>query len=1115
MTLHIQLFGALQVTVAGAAINLKYDKVRALLAYLAANAHQPHRRATLATLLWADYPESEARRSLNQALFTLRQAIGDQKANPPWLLVNNETVQINPAADTTIDVAQFMTLLDACDKHRHREPADCAECAQRWAASATLYRGDLLQGFSLPDSEPFEEWSVLTREALHQRALAALTHLADHQERCGALEAARQFAQQQVQLEPWREEAHQQLMRVLVASGQRSAALAQYEICKRLLADELGVEPSAATQALRRQIEQGQLTPSPRILSPAALPIPEPPVLNNLPTPLTSFVGRTEELAQVAAFLADPTSNLITLVGPGGMGKTRLALQAAAHASANFPDGVAFVPLAAVTNPAGLVAAVASAIQLALPSDREPQSHLLAWVRDKALLLVLDNFEQLVADDGAIALITELVVLAPRLKLLLTTREPLKLMAEQVLELGGLPLDSTADEGAIDLFVQRAKRTTTTFVPTPVNLPAITRICRLVNGTPLALELAATWVRMLTCDEIADEITRNIDFLRTNARDIPARQRSMRAVFDQSWALLDEQPRAALVKLAIFPHSFARDAAQAVAHTNLSMLSALVSASLVQRTPLGRYILHELTRQYSAEKLHATGQAAALQRQHLHFFLQLAETAATYIDGQTGAAVKPWCERLEEEYENLRAALRYAIAQEVPAALRLCNALRSFWFRSRAHEGLTFFQQALQAAGQSNTPAAVRTVALWSAATLDPDRTRAEELSLASRALAYTIGDQHSLAMANEIIGYSVWHRGDVDQARQCFDEGLRLHRAGNNQIGEAKLLLTYTFLETYAAAYDKAFTLAATALTLARTTDHRDLISEVTAVLGALAIRRSDLAQAAALLTEAIALAEAEGNVGQAAFTRTRLGRLLAFQGHYAQSVAMLEQSINTKHSNMHHAESMNFALLAEVYYFQGDLARARHFGDLALTFDPPNPLVQAFARLFLGMAHRAQGDYGQAQQLLAASADALAKFNDRGSQMLAMQALGRVALESGDVAQARTLLTQSLRASAGFGDRRNVAQCLEALAALAHTEGELQHTVVLSAAATTLRQHIGAPLPPVEQPAFASVLTAARQQLREEHFTQAWDAGCTYSAIDLAPLVAFATTFTSVVGA
>ena len=271
--LQLNLLGPLHIMLDGVSLAFRYEKVRALVAYLAAEADRPHTRSELAGLLWSDSPEVDARRNLSQALFQLRQTIGDADQATPWLIVTRDTLQFNTAADQQVDVSEFDRLLVACAAHTHEAIDTCPACAQRLEQAVALYRGDFLQHFQIDDSLAFEEWTIFKREGLHRRALEALDQLTAYHAQRGAHDEARRYAQRQLDLEPWREEAHRQVMQALAASGQRSAALAQYEVCRKVLLDELGVEPAAETKTLYERLKRAEVRTTRSWASPTPWPL--------------------------------------------------------------------------------------------------------------------------------------------------------------------------------------------------------------------------------------------------------------------------------------------------------------------------------------------------------------------------------------------------------------------------------------------------------------------------------------------------------------------------------------------------------------------------------------------------------------------------------------------------------------------------------------------------------------------------------------------------------------------------------------------------------------------------------------------------------------------------
>jgi DNA-binding SARP family transcriptional activator len=435
--LAVRLLGPLQVTLDGEPVTgLESDKVRALLAYLAVEREKPHRREKLAGLLWPGLPEQSARTNLRVALSNLRHCIGDQGADPPFLQITRQTLQLCPGDQSWVDAEHVARLLEASGRPQH--VACCLEEA------VGLYRGAFLEGFSLTDSPAFEEWALVERERLGRRIVAALHHLAQWHENHGEFRQALHYARRQVELEPWQEAGQRQAMRLLAQTGQRNAALIQYEVLRQTLAEELGVEPEDRTKALYERIRSGEPLHD---LSPT-------PPSHNLPVSLTPFVGRERELDEIYDRLRDPGCRLLTLVGPGGSGKTHLALEAAAELLSPGGDGPAggvfFVPLAALQSAEALVPTVAEALGFAFDEGRDPQSQLLAYLRHKQTLLILDNLEHLLRDPAdiapkeprtsAVGWVVDLLKGAPGVRILVTSRARLNLQAEHRLRLGGMAL---------------------------------------------------------------------------------------------------------------------------------------------------------------------------------------------------------------------------------------------------------------------------------------------------------------------------------------------------------------------------------------------------------------------------------------------------------------------------------------------------------------------------------------------------------------------------------------------------------------------------------------------------------------------------------------------------
>ncbi|MGD8475493.1 MAG: BTAD domain-containing putative transcriptional regulator, partial [Anaerolineae bacterium] len=709
--LSVRLLGTLQITLEGTpATGFQSNKERALLAYLSEESQQPHTREKLAGLLWPERTESAARNNLRRALSNLRRTIGDRvQGGEPLLLVTHRTICLNSAADTWIDTQAFRNLLAA---PRHPSPA-------RLEQAIDLYHGGFLEGFFLADSPAFEDWSVMCRER-YQRLMREMLHLLVEQYQAqGDHERALQLAWRLVDLEPSWEEAHRQLILLLALSGRRSEALAQYLRCRRLLAEELDVAPSPETTSLYEEIRDGNLTVSApsqqRQLAPT----------HNLPLSSGPFVGRETDMAQIKNCLQDPTCRLLTLVGAGGMGKTRLALEAVrdwiSQLQEDRPEGVTLVSLAPVQTAEAISAAIAQAADFPLSPGGEPGQQLLETLRPKRWLLILDSFEHLL--DGA-GFVAEILRTAPHVRILVTSRARLNLRGEYCFPVSGIdypqqiPHDAQQARGfaAIELFLQAAHQVQPDFAPANTDLGEIARICRLVEGMPLGILLAAAWSGMIGPSDIAAEIDKGLDFLEADWPDVPERQRSLRAVFDRSWHLLNEREQEVFQTLSIFAGGFTRAAAQQVSGASLHELKRLVDRSLLQVSPSGWYDMHELLGQYAIGKLDSRGKVGTVARDlHAAYYIAALERWEADLFGsrQQEAMIE-----MEADIDNLSAAWTWTVERGQVARLArpMWVLVQFYWHSGRYREAEATFSATSAAAEASATAAAAAAAGTQSAA---------------------------------------------------------------------------------------------------------------------------------------------------------------------------------------------------------------------------------------------------------------------------------------------------------------------------------------------------------------------------------------------------------------
>jgi diguanylate cyclase (GGDEF)-like protein len=653
--LSVYVLGSFQVLLGGEIVTKTFRtaKERALLVYLAIEGDRPHSREALAELLWPDRPEGVARTNLRQALAGVRRTIGDRDSPNPHLLVSDESVQTNPESDFWLDVHTFEHHIQATLTHSHKSVEVCPVCAQHFEEAIGLYRGDLLAELHLTGCQRFQEWVVFQREQYRRQMLMALGSLSCYDQGRGYLDSALKYARLHVKLAPLEEAAHRQVMQLLVQSGLRSAALEQYLTCRRILAQELGVEPAIETNALFERIRRGtsQLPHIP------ANPAPQ----NHLPQPLTTFVNRQAELSWLEECLPLPTPRLLTIVGMAGIGKTRLALEAANANTSSFPDCIHYVDLEAANTPDQIIAQIASAIELPPSDQTDPKEALLKALAPLRALFVLDNFEHLTEHTH---LLLEILQRAPETKLLVTSRQRLNLQSEVVLELQGLdvPQSDTSlgamDYSAVQLFVDRARYSQPGFEPTPENLPAILRMCLQLDGHPLGIELAAAALRESTFDQLAGALPDDLDILQTSLQDIPEKHRSMRTILEDSWKRLAAEEKEAHRKLAIFEGDFSLEAAQQITAVPLPMLTALVDKSMLRGCVADGFTLHPLIRIHAKDKLNAD-QALfkRLKSKHSHYYLQLIQQIQINAPGNGHGRHQDLLQEIDASIENIRSAL--------------------------------------------------------------------------------------------------------------------------------------------------------------------------------------------------------------------------------------------------------------------------------------------------------------------------------------------------------------------------------------------------------------------------------------------------------------------------
>jgi predicted ATPase/transcriptional regulator with XRE-family HTH domain len=767
----------------------------------------------------------------------------------------------------------------------------------------------------------------------------------------------------------------------------------------------------------------------------------------SLPTQSTSFVGRVDELTEIARILADPACRLLTLLGTGGIGKTRLASEVAAGQIDAFADGVVFIPLASVGTASQIVSAIGDALAPSFLGRVDSAEALLGYLRERQMLIVLDNFEHLL--EGA-NLVHDILQSAPQVKLLITSRERLNLRLEWLFDVVGLAYPSIdvprlgesqsatflTQYSAVQLFVQRATQIQPQFALSEANLTTIARIGHFVAGMPLAIELAAAGTRWLPISEIEQQIRSNLDVLATTLRDVPARHRSLRAVFDQSWNLLDEPERALFSHLAVFRGGCTLEAAVQVAGATLPRLVTLIDKSLLRhlsaeaepitenaapgRMLETRFGLLEPLREYALEKLALRGEGEALRRAHALYYLGLAEAlAARWQTAQGDEEVR----QLSQEVDNMRAALQWACDGDSRIGLLLALALWRFW-RSFGYisEGRVWLERLL---GLNENDS-------------DPSLMAAQRNAL--NAAAWLASDQH-----------------DYTQATRLFEQSLMLRDTPDEFVDELDLLINAAREARAAGQYQRATSLLEDVLARCRVLDQHTSL----------------------------------GNTEQLTQVLRELGLACREQGQFERATVLFEEGLKLDRARGDRT-IVSLALLgvADVARDQGDSARVREYAEESLVILRELGMQWAigFTLNTLAQAALVDNDLPQAFALISESASLFRNLKNDGGLAEVLVTLGRVLSAQGDMAAAREALTEALLLASKVGPRFLIAAALEGLADVLAHSGDAALSVRCGSGAAALRADMGAPMRPVDLPAFERALATAKANLGDNIYADVW---------------------------
>lgn len=973
--LKIRCFGTLNISKDNQVITqFDTDKARALLVYLVLEHHRSLTRSHLAGMLWSDLSEKQALQSLRQTLSILRKTLGEFSSQP-LILAEKDVLQINPDIPIWVDVFAFQDEFSKATQYFQRKEQYHRINFRRLKNAMELKSGIFLDNFSIASAPLFDEWLILTREKLDHQASEGLNLLVDYYQKRGEFGLARQTVQKILQITPWDESAHLLMMRLFAMDGQWSALENQYRSLRRFLKDQLGVEPSQTTVTFFNEVR------TKRSLKPDD--ISHHKHLTNLSTPQHLFIGRQKELGEISDLIVNPACRLVTIHGSGGIGKTSLAIEIAHQQLGIYPDGVFFVPLSAVHSFDELLTSFIETFKIPFQETGNSTIRLIEYLRNKKLLLVLDNFEQLQNDLQCRDFISRLLNQTHSLIIIMTSRERLNLKGEYVYSLTGMnfpevgnieKLDHVEKFDALELFIHRARQVKPDFELDDNSLAAAIKICQLFEGLPLGVELAAADVWSHSCQTILEKISSNLNALMNTSSDVPERYQSLWANLDVSWQLMDKPSRSIFARLGIFQNGFTLQAARMIAKIDEDKLTSFINQSLLHPNSNNRYRMHYVIQQYAQEKLNQIEEFSQTQQEFIKYFTVFLQEKRNEFEIKIQ---KTTLDDIQLELNNLKIcwqwAMEYFHFDDLASMLKPLYLF--FSIRSRFQEGIDLFASAI--------PMMEETLKVYA-----------------------EIDKKALLGLLLSRMGAFAHNIRKNEQAREYTERALKLFLELNQQdeIAFSRSVLSDIYLR--AKDFQQAELLAQQNLTYFQNSQQKEGLSKAYYMLGLIDIRRGKILSSKEYLLNSLLASRATGNPRRKMLPLNLLGDIYCVEGDYEKAAEIFKEGLEI-------AEELE------------------------------DQFQKAILLNNLASVYHVNQDYPKASEMYAKSLSICRQLGDLDGEAIALSNLGEIALGNSDYVGAISLFKQALRISQETGEEWSIAVCLNNLADAYCRNGQMEKVI------------------------------------------------------------------------